>query len=170
LESLQIAEINFSKLFAGHPENNGGISQPSSSMPLAQIESKCSFMPSTLKYVFIWDIARVEDDENPDDLVIIFLSLLAKCPQLCFMPICINTGFDLFELIGERNPRESEKLIRYYLIKTRNCRWISMGVGGGNLQFEVPYFADCNSRSSLPNSVHFQIFKGQNFAISKPFT
>jgi hypothetical protein len=69
-------------------------------------------MPSTLKFLFIFDNARVEHDE-PDDLVNILLSLLANCPQLRFMPICINTEYDLFELIEERNPRELDKLIRY---------------------------------------------------------
>jgi hypothetical protein len=114
LENLQIADIHFGKLFAVHSESNAGSSQPSSSV--AQIGSKCSFMPSTLKFLFICDNAFAEDYENPDHLVNTLLSLLAKCSQLRFMPICINTKFHLFKLIAERNPRELDKIIRFVML------------------------------------------------------
>jgi hypothetical protein len=109
LEILHIDKINLGEIFSGHSENNGGSSQQSSS--LAQIESKCSFMPSTLKFLRIFDNADVRRD--PDNLANIFLSLLANCPQLRFMQIYINTRFDLFKLIRERNPSEFDKLIRF---------------------------------------------------------
>jgi hypothetical protein len=114
LENLQLSDIHFGRLFAGHSENNGGSSQPSSS--LAQIESKCSFMPSTLKFLLIHDNAFAEDYENPDHIVNALLSLLARCSQLCFMQIFINTEFDIFKLIEERNPRELDKIIRFVVI------------------------------------------------------
>jgi hypothetical protein len=110
LENLQIAYINFGRLFARDSENNGGSNQPSSSL------SKCSFMPSTLKFLLIADNANAKDYENPDHLVDTLLSLLAKCSQLRFMPITINTKFDLFRLIEERNPRELDKIIGYVML------------------------------------------------------
>jgi hypothetical protein len=114
LENLQIVDIHFGQLFAGHSKNNGGSSQPSSS--LAQIASKCSFMPSTLKFLYIEDNAEAKDYENPDHLVDILLSLLAHCSQLRYMPIYINTGFDFFKLIHERNPGELDKIIRFVML------------------------------------------------------
>jgi hypothetical protein len=115
LENLQIADIHFARLFSENNENSGRSSQPSSS--LAQIESKCSFMPSTLKFLLILDSADAETYENPDNIVNILLSLLAKCSQLRFMPILINTKLDLFTLIEERNPRELDKIIRFVMFK-----------------------------------------------------
>jgi predicted MPP superfamily phosphohydrolase len=114
LEKLQIADIYFSRFFAGHSENNSGSSQSS----VAKIESKCSFMPSTLKFLLILGNENTDDEdyENPDDLVNILLSLLANCPQLRFMHIFINTEFDLFKLIEERNPRELDKIIRFVIL------------------------------------------------------
>jgi hypothetical protein len=129
LENLQIADINFGHLFAGH-RNNSGSSQPSSSSSsMAQIKSKCSFMPSTLKFLLIHDNTEAEDYENPDHLVDILLSLLANCPQLRFMPVLINTDFDLFKLIKKRNPRKLNKIIRFVMLlknKLPNIREIGL--------------------------------------------
>jgi hypothetical protein len=74
-------------------------------------------MPSTLKFLLILDSADAETYENPDNIVNILLSLLAKCSQLRFMPILINTKLDLFTLIEERNPRELDKIIRFVMFK-----------------------------------------------------
>jgi hypothetical protein len=105
LENLQIGEVNHYRDLLVRIVKDG-------SKSLALTPSCCSFMPSTLKCLLIHQSHWCA---NPEIRANTFLSLLAHCSQLRYMPILVDAIFSfspVLQLIEENNPREFDKIIR----------------------------------------------------------